>query len=97
MYKIFKSASPQCGSDGRTYQNLCLLNCAKMRCPEKTAGVTARAGECDQADQKQGLHEKPTDLSVFQKNSVNPRQQMIKNISKLHIFVFNPGAEHIFA
>jgi len=43
----------QCGSDGRTYQNLCLLNCAKMRCPEQTAGVTARAGECDQSDQKQ--------------------------------------------
>merc|ERR1711971_18917 len=43
----------QCGSDGRTYQNLCLLNCAKMRCPEKTAGVTARAGECDQAQADQ--------------------------------------------
>ena len=58
MYKILKRAFPQCGSDGRTYQNLCLLNCAKLRCPEQTAGVTARAGECEQADQKQGFHEK---------------------------------------
>jgi len=44
---------PQCGSDGRTYGNLCLLNCAKMRCPGQTAGLTARAGECERSEQEQ--------------------------------------------
>ena len=53
---VLSKSSLQCGSDGRTYQNLCLLNCAKMRCPEQTAGLTARAGECDQSDQKQGFN-----------------------------------------
>ena len=68
-----------------------------MRCPEKTAGVTARAGECDQADQKQGFLEKllkQTSLiklgrvysSVYlSKHSVITRKQMIKKISKLEV------------
>ena len=26
-----------------------------MRCPEKTSGVTVKAGECGKSDQKQGV------------------------------------------
>ena len=37
----------QCGSDGRTYSNPCLLECAKEKCPTLTKGLTlARPGAC---------------------------------------------------
>ena len=63
-FKIYFQTSQtfvQCGSDGRTYRNLCLFNCAKMRCPGQTAGLTARAGECERSEQEQGFQN-----SIFQ-------------------------------
>ena len=95
MYKILKRAFPQCGSDGRTYQNLCLLNCAKMRCPEQTAGVTARAGECDQADQKQGFHD---EFFLKQAQSSQTWQSLLVLLSFKKNSVIHPAAnyqEHI--
>ena len=41
----------QCGSDGRTYQNKCLFDCAQEKCPAKTRGVTVQRGMCAGGDQ----------------------------------------------
>merc|ERR1712107_177608 len=49
-----------------TYQNKCLLNCAKMRCPERTSGVTVKAGECGKSDEKQDKTEMELPGSCYQ-------------------------------
>ena len=39
----------QCGSDGRSYMNQCLFECAQEKCSDRTRGVTiARRGHCDE-------------------------------------------------
>merc|ERR1712168_201511 len=43
-----------CGSDGRTYQNICMMKCAKKRCPNLTEDLDLEKkpldGPCDQED-----------------------------------------------
>jgi len=46
----------ECGSDGRTYQNDCLYQCALEKCPEMTKDVIiTRKGKCEERDMKIGM------------------------------------------
>jgi len=39
----------QCGSDGRSYQNQCMFQCAQEKCPDKARNVIiTRRGRCDE-------------------------------------------------
>ena len=79
-----------------------------MRCPEKTAGVTARAGECDQLEQNQGFQEKTCQLCSrqgslhsFMHAVEQTRKYAVERIKKVYLHDISPlpplaiGAEYI--
>ena len=68
-----------------------------MRCPEKTAGVTARAGECDQLEQKQGFQEKTCQLCSrqgslhsFMHAVEQTRKYAVERIKKVYLHDISP-------